>query len=110
MLRIASTPFRTALLALVVAGLIAPPASAAPAAPRSERPVATTAAPVDINTASASDLETVPGIGKALAQRIVDFRQKNGAFGKVDELLKIQGIGDKSLEKLRPYLTVGRAK
>ena len=68
------------------------------------------AAPVDINTASAPDLETVPGIGHALAQRIVSFRDKNGAFESVDDLLKVQGIGEKSLGKLRPYVTVLKTK
>lgn len=63
---------------------------------------------VDINKASAADLVAVPGIGKALAQRIVDFREKNGPFREVDDLLKIQGIGEKSLEKLRPYLTCSK--
>ena len=89
-----------ALILAVVppAALAAPPASGAPAA-----------APVDVNAASVDDLVAVPGIGKSLAQRIVDFRQKNGPFKSVDDLLKVQGIGEKSLEKLRPHLVV-RAK
>ena len=65
---------------------------------------------VDINSADAAALMGVPGIGKSLAQRIIDFRQKNGAFAKVDDLLKVQWIGEKSLERLRPYLTAGKTK
>jgi competence protein ComEA len=55
------------------------------------------------------ELTTIPGIGKSLAQRIVDFRQKNGPFAKVDDLLKVQGIGEKSLERIRAYVTVSKA-
>jgi len=65
---------------------------------------------VDVNHADAAALESVPGIGKSLAARIIDFREKNGAYQSVDDLLKVQGIGEKSLEKLKPYLTVSKAK
>jgi len=65
---------------------------------------------VDINTASVEQLEEIPGLGPALAQRIVEFREKNGPFGSVDELLKVRGIGEKSLEKIRAYLVVGKQK
>jgi competence protein ComEA len=64
---------------------------------------------VDINKATIEDLVAVPGLGKSLAQRIVDFREKNGPFGEVDDLLKVQGIGEKSLVKLRPHLTCSKA-
>jgi len=92
--------------ALAVAAL--PPAAAAPAA--APKSASADARPVDINTAGATELQSVPGIGKSLAERILAFREKNGAFGSVDDLLKIQGIGEKSLQKLRPYLTVTKAK
>lgn len=102
----------TALVLLAAASLWLParPGAAAPSA--SANPAASNApAPqVDINAADAETLMGVPGIGKSLAQRIVDFRQRNGAFAKIDDLLKVQGIGEKSLERLRPYLTVGKAK
>jgi len=68
------------------------------------------AKPVDLNAAGAEELQAVPGIGKSLATRIVAFREKNGAFKSVDDLLKVQGIGEKSLEKLRPFVTVGKGK
>jgi comEA protein len=99
-----------AVVAAVALGSVSP-SEAAPAAGR--RPAASDSQPaveivVDINKATEADLVTVPGIGKSLAQRIVEFRQKNGPFNAVDDLLKIQGIGEKSLEKMRPYLTCSK--
>ncbi|HJQ97000.1 MAG TPA: helix-hairpin-helix domain-containing protein [Candidatus Polarisedimenticolaceae bacterium] len=101
--RIAPALVLSAALAAVslTAQPIVPPAAAAASAE---------AKPVDLNAAGSDELEAVPGIGKSLASKIVAFREKNGAFKTVDDLLKVQGVGEKSLEKLRPYLTVSKAK
>ena len=64
---------------------------------------------VNINTASVSELETLPQIGPKVAQRIVDFRTQNGKFKKIEELMKIKGIGEKTFEKLKDLITVGPA-
>jgi len=101
----------TVLALMLVSSLAAAPASvvsaAAPAAPKAG---ASEARPIDLNTADGAALESVPGIGKSLSQRILAFRDKNGPFQSVDDLLKVQGIGEKSIQKLRPYLTVSKAR
>ena len=65
---------------------------------------------VDINTAASAELETLPGIGPALARKIVEFREQNGPFRTVDDLLKIRGIGEKSLERFRDRIVAGQSK
>jgi competence protein ComEA len=61
---------------------------------------------IDLNRASASDLEALPGIGPALAQAIVDHREQNGSFHSVDELADVRGIGPAKMEQLRPLVKV----
>jgi len=65
------------------------------------------AGPLDLNRATAQELEKLPGIGPVLAQRIVDWREKHGPFKSVDDLLAVPGIGPKTLENLRDKVTVG---
>jgi competence protein ComEA len=61
---------------------------------------------VNINTASASDLEMLPGVGPTKAERVVDHRSKRGKFRRVKDLRRVKGFGRKSLTKLAPYLTI----
>ena len=70
-------------------------------------PSATAAAPLDLNTATVTQLEALPGVGPRTAQLIVEHRQKNGGFKKVEELMNIKGIGEKSFLKIKPLVTVG---
>ena len=65
---------------------------------------------VNLNTASAADLESLPGIGKSTAQRIVEYRQKSGGFKKIEELMNVKGIGEKSFLKIKSRLTVAAPK
>ena len=62
---------------------------------------------ININTASVSLLDTLPGIGKVKAQAIVDYRNQIGPFLRVDELLKVSGIGPSTYQTLRDLVTVG---
>ena len=63
-------------------------------------------ATVNINTASVKELDALPGIGARTAALIVDYRQKNGPFKKIEELMNVRGVGEKSFLKLKPQLTV----
>src|SRR5438046_137623 len=66
------------------------------------------AKPVNINTATSEELQQVPGIGPATAEKILQMRKSYGAFKSVDDLLAIRGLRPKRLEKMRKYLTVGK--
>ena len=76
----------------------------APAKP----PVSTTV--VNLNTATTTQIATLPGIGEKAAQLIVEYREKNGGFKKIEELMNVKGIGEKSFLKLKPLVTVGDAR
>lgn len=62
---------------------------------------------LDLNHATAADLDGLPGIGPVLAQRIIDYRQAHGPFQKIDDLEQVSGIGPKKLEKLKPHVFIG---
>lgn len=62
---------------------------------------------ININTASISLLQTLPNVGEVLAQRIVDYRNENGNYTAPEDLLLVEGIGEKRLEQIREYITVG---
>jgi competence protein ComEA len=61
---------------------------------------------VDLNTATAEELDTLPGIGPATAAAILAYREQHGRFASVDELLEVRGIGEAKLEQLRASVTV----
>ena len=102
--------FRPAHLLLLLALAAALPARAAeqPAPPSdagaAELPMDRR---VNVNLAAASELQVLPQVGPVVAQRIVDYRKAVGPFRKVEELLNVKGIGRKTLERLRPLITLG---
>lgn len=65
---------------------------------------------ININTASQAELQKLPRIGEVVAQRIIDFREKNGKFKKIEELMKVRGIGEKTFDNLKDLITVGPEK
>jgi competence protein ComEA len=60
---------------------------------------------VNVNTATVQELQLLPRVGPALAQRILEFREKNGPFKSPEELMRVKGIGEKSFALLKPYVT-----
>jgi competence protein ComEA len=82
----------------------APASGTAPASPGA--PGAPAAAIVNINSASATELEALPGIGEVISQAIVDYRTQNGPFASVDDLESVSGIGPSILEDVRDLVTV----
>jgi competence protein ComEA len=88
---------------LVASTLHASPAQApAPAATQ-----AAAAKPaINLNAATIDQLETLPGIGRKTAERILEFRTKNGGFKRIEDLMNVKGIGEKSFLKLKPLIVV----
>jgi competence protein ComEA len=67
-------------------------------------------APLNLNAATVAQLEALPGIGRATAERIVEYRQKSGGFKKAEDLMNVRGIGEKNFLKLKPLVTVASAR
>ena len=100
--------FRPIAVAAVV--LLATMASAPAADAQENTPAAAqsrASAPLNINTATAEQFEALPGLGAKTAARIVEYRQKNGGFKKLEDLMNVRGIGEKNFLRLKPLLTVG---
>ena len=80
--------------------------AAAPAKVTKKAKAAEAAAPVNINTATEKDLQKLPGVGKVLSKRIVEYRTKNGPFSAPEDLMKVKGITKKKFEALKSRITV----
>ena len=91
------------LVGLLMAMLLA---TAAPNAVAQQPAAVAKAATLDLNSASVTDLESLPGVGRRTAERIIEYRQKNGSFKKIEELMNVKGIGEKSFLKLKPLIAV----
>ncbi len=96
-----------ALVVLLLLGSAAPGHAASAAKAKAQ---ASPDNPVDINKATEESLTTVPGIGKVTAERIVKWRETNGPFRRIEDLMKVKGIGDKTFDKLRPYIKVSKSR
>jgi len=84
--------------------LIAVPDEERPQNQTTETPTPSKPELLNINTAAAEELQTLPNIGVQMAQRIVDYRTQHGKFSSVDDLQNVKGIGAKTLEKLKPFV------
>lgn len=96
-------------LAIGVTILIALPALAANLQSQSPAPAAAAAptkAVINLNTATVDQLETLPGIGRKTAERIIEYRTKAGGFKRIEDLMNVKGIGEKSFLKLKPLVAV----
>src|SRR5690349_6004706 len=103
----------TSLAAAFVAATLALPALPPHDRLAQEPPPRTTTerpAPLNLNAATEAQLEALPGIGAATAARIVEYRKKNGGFKKVEELMNVKGIGEKSFLKLKALITVAPSR
>jgi competence protein ComEA len=94
--------FVAAVLAVALAALAVPSFAGSGAKPAPT-------ARVNINTASVDQLTTLPGVGPTLAARIVEHRQKSGAFRSTQELMNVKGIGEKNYARIEQWLTVSDA-
>jgi competence protein ComEA len=92
-------------LALGTLLIIGSPVIAAPA--QAPAPVAEKAT-INLNAATLDQLETLPGIGRKVAERILEYRTKSGGFKKIEELMNVKGIGEKSFLKIKPLISVAK--
>ncbi len=90
-----------ALAAALVLGLVLQPLFSLQAGSKS------TDQKININTASSEDLQKLPRVGPAVAQRILDYRKENGNFKRVEDIMKVRGIGEKIFAQIKDMITVG---
>jgi competence protein ComEA len=91
---------------LIMVGVTPPPGAAPPAPPGPAVPGQPGAGPINLNTATLADLDTLPGVGPVLAQRILAAREAQGGFKAVSDLRNVQGIGSSRYEQLKDLVTV----
>jgi competence protein ComEA len=94
------------MLSVLLLALTLTVATMAQEMPARSGSTAPAAAAINLNTATVAQLEGLPGIGKSTAERIVEYRTKSGPFKKVEDLMNVRGIGEKSFLKLKPLITV----
>jgi competence protein ComEA len=86
--------------------LITAPTPAAAQQSPTAAPAAAAKPAINLNAATIEQLETLPGIGRKTAERIIEYRTKSGGFKRIEELMNVKGIGEKSFLKLKPLIVV----
>ncbi len=101
---------RTLVAAALCAGFLAlaphDRALATPAAPGLQTAEEDRSEAVELNTATATELRTLPGVGERTAERIIEYREEHGGFEKIEDLMNVRGIGEKTFLRLRPLIRV----
>jgi competence protein ComEA len=99
-------------IAAAVSILSMDPVAAAPARAANEQAAtqAATTPAINVNTASSADLQKLPGVGPAMAARTIEYREKNGGFKKLEDLMNVKGVGEKTFLKLKPLVTIAPPK
>lgn len=92
---------KTLLIGLVLGLVVSPLISMQAAAKAGDK--------ININTASLGELQKLPRVGPQIAQRILDYRKENGNFKRIEDILKVRGVGEKMFEQLKDLITVGEA-
>ena len=94
------------VLAIGVSVLVSQPGHAATQSPAPVAAAAPSKPAINLNTATLEQLETLPGIGRKTAERILEYRTKTGSFKRIEDLMNVKGIGEKSFLKLKPLVAV----
>jgi len=106
---------RTTIATLALCGALVfmtatPAAAQASSAAAAAQPAASTKPVLNLNAATVDQLETLPGIGRKTAERILEYRTKSGGFKRIEDLMNVKGIGEKSFLKLKPLIAVKAAE
>ncbi len=92
---------------LLAAPVVALPQDKPASAPPAQASASTSSKPaINLNVATIEQLETLPGIGRKTAERILEYRTKNSGFKRIEDLMNVKGIGEKSFLKLKPLISV----
>ncbi|HUQ87335.1 MAG TPA: helix-hairpin-helix domain-containing protein [Vicinamibacterales bacterium] len=94
------------VLAIGVAVFISQPAFAATQSPTPVAAAEASKPAINLNTATLEQLQTLPGIGPKTAERILEYRTKSGSFKRIEDLMNVKGIGEKSFLKIKPLVAV----